>query len=102
MVERGPYGFKEYYWKFDISWHDDGNVVEYLSQKYYIFDPDSTDPGLSMDDELTLPYVTFIGFQYLLSTIPASATVLLEQFMEVKPKLAFTNYFLIIISGAFN
>lgn len=70
VVETGPYAYKEYYYKFDISWSDSGDTVTYNTQRYYVFDPENTAPGLQETDQLTLPYPTVIGFQYLLGTIP--------------------------------
>lgn len=70
VVERGPYAYKEYYNKFDITWSNDGEHVTYTNQKYFIFDPENTGPGLSEDDAVTVPYLTAVGFQFLLATIP--------------------------------
>ena len=78
VTEMGPYAYSEYYVKFDISWHDDGDKVSYNTWKYYLFDASRTGAGLSEDDMLTLPYPSVIGFQYLLGEIPEMYKDLLE------------------------
>lgn len=70
VTEVGPYAFREYYKKFDIEWLDGGKAVQYQTQKYHIFDQDLSLPGLTLDDELMLPYLPAIGFEYLLAAIP--------------------------------
>ena len=83
VTELGPYAFREYYNKFDISWTDDGDTVTYNTQRYYVFDPENTDPGLSLSDKITLPYPTVIGFEYLISTIPDFAVQAVDLFVDV-------------------
>jgi len=73
VSEVGPYTYSEYFNKFDISWSDDGNLVTYNTQKYYIFDPENSNPGVSQDDLITMPYLTAMGFEYLLALIPPEA-----------------------------
>ena len=70
VTEVGPYTFIEYYNKFGIKWYDDGNLVEFTTQTYYIFDESLSNPGLTLNDKITLPYLPAIGFEYLLSSIP--------------------------------
>jgi len=82
VVEKGPYAFFEYYNKFDITWHDDGDVVSYYTQKFYVFNEERTGPGLHLDDQITIPYATVVGFEYLLGTIPASTEEALDQYLE--------------------
>jgi hypothetical protein len=72
LVERGPYAYKEYFNKFDISWSDGGNEVTYTNQKFFVFNPERTGVGLTEHDNITLPYTSVIGFQYLLQQIPYS------------------------------
>lgn len=84
VVEKGPYAFHEYYNKFDIYWKDDGNVVHYKSQRFYVFDAARTGPGLHPDDVVTIPYATVIGFNYLLSTIPAEQQAMLDYVIETQ------------------
>lgn len=81
VTEMGPYTYSEFYNKFDISWSDDGNVVTYNTQKYYIYDPENSNPGVSQDDMITLPYLTALGFEYLLSLIPVE---LQQQFQAIE------------------
>lgn len=83
VVEKGPYAYNEYFYKFDIEWSDDGDLVTFNNQRYFVFDAARTGKGLNEDDVLTLPYATVMGFQYLLSKIPVEATELMEVVMEV-------------------
>jgi hypothetical protein len=84
VVERGPYAFRSYYNKFDISWSKSGDTVTYSSQKFYVFNPDRTAPGLRLDDEITIPYATAISFETLLSSIPADKQQMLDGVVEGK------------------
>lgn len=74
VTQVGPYAFKEYFNKFDISWTDDGDTVTYNTQRYYVFDEERTTSGLTLSDKITLPYPSVIGFEYLISEIPSFAT----------------------------
>lgn len=40
VVERGPYAFKKYWNKFDISWSDGGDTVTYTNQVFFQFNPE--------------------------------------------------------------
>ena len=42
VVEKGPYAFKKYFNRFDVSWGDDGDTVTYTSQVFFMFNPDRT------------------------------------------------------------
>lgn len=84
VVEVGPYAFNEFYYKFNIEWSDGGDTVTYNTQRFYIFNAGRTGPGLSEFDELTLPYPTVLGFQYLLSKIPYNTSVLVESYILVR------------------
>lgn len=88
VAEVGPYAFNEYYQKFDIEWSDDGNIVTHNTYKYYVFDKDRTRPGLSLDDKLTLPYVSVLAFQTILEGIPVEATEFLEHAVFVSYQLS--------------
>lgn len=90
VTERGPYAFHEYYNKFDISWSDGGNIVSYRSQRFYVFDAARTGAGLSLDDRVTIPYGTVIGFEFLLQEIPEETEQMLDAKLEevVNGKLA--------------
>lgn len=83
VTELGPYSFHEYYNKFDISWSDGGDTVTYNTQKFYVFNPQQTTPGLSISDQLTLPYPTLLGLEYLMSTIPEGTDVIVEEMLLV-------------------
>ena len=69
VVEKGPYAFRKYYNKFDISWSDHGDKVTYNTQTQFHFDESLTDPGLSLDDLLTLVYPTIVSFEFALRGI---------------------------------
>lgn len=84
VVERGPYRFREYFNKFDIEWADDGNEVTFNNQKYYIFQDEGTGAGLSLGDYLTVPYVTVIGFEWLLGALPPEANQAVEYALHEK------------------
>ena len=84
LIQRGPYGYDEYYVKFDIVFSDGGDTVTYGTQKYYIFNQDETGAGLFAADKLLLPYSTVAGFEYLLSTIPVEDQVLLDVALDVR------------------
>jgi hypothetical protein len=92
LTQLGPYAYDEYYVKFDIEWTDDGDTVTYYTQKYYLFNKDETLPGLSEHDNITLPYVTAIGFEYLLNTIPVEADVLLDAALDVR-----ASFFVVLV-----
>lgn len=92
MIEKGPYAYDEYYNKFDIEWSDGGDVVTYNTQRFYVFNAERTAPGLSENDNLTLPYATVIGFQYLLSTIPINVTIATELYIEVSICIIILSY----------
>ena len=70
LVEIGPYSYDEYYNKFDIQWFDDGDTVQYFTQKFYIFNQANSAPGLSDTDRIIMPYPTVVGFQNILDQIP--------------------------------
>ena len=38
VVEKGPYSFKKYFNKFDISWSDGGDIVTFNTQNFFVFD----------------------------------------------------------------
>lgn len=78
VSEVGPYTFSEYYNKFDISWTDDGDTVTYNNQKFYIWDPENSNPGVTLDDKIMLPYLPAVGFEYLLGKIPPSAQAAIQ------------------------
>lgn len=88
VTEVGPYAFREYFYKFDIEWSDDGDTVTYNTQKYYVFDESRTGPGLTLNDSLTLPYVTPLAFQYLINTLDTeNITAILDAYFLVSLQL---------------
>lgn len=84
VVELGPYSYNEYYKKLDVSWSDDGDTVQYIGRQYFEFAPERTGLGLTEFDNLTLPYPTVLGLQYLLNQIPLNVSVLVDTLVEVR------------------
>jgi len=84
VVERGPYSYREYYRKFDVKFSEGGDVVSYNKQTYYVFDAENSVPGASENDTFTLINPVAVSLQYLLSTIPVNASVLLDAFLQSK------------------
>ena len=83
LMQVGPYAYDEYYVKFDIVWTDGGDTISYNTQKYYLFNQAETGPGLAETDQITLPYATVIGFNYLLSTVDATDQQLIDAGIHV-------------------
>ena len=83
VAEVGPYAFNEYFTKFDIEFTDGGDTVTYNIYRYYVFDQARTGPGLTQFDNITLPYPSALGFQYLLGTIPYEKSLLLDYLLIV-------------------
>ena len=83
VTEVGPYAYDENFQKFDISWEDDGNIVTYQTWKYYTFNQENTNAGLGEDDEITLPYLPAVGFEYLFQQVPPELTAALAQAEQV-------------------
>lgn len=50
VKEVGPYAFKEYRIKHNITFSEDGNVVSYYQWQYYVFDESRSSPGLKEND----------------------------------------------------
>jgi len=84
VIERGPYSYREFYRKFDIDFTEDGEKVSFNEQKYYVFNEATSSPGLSENDSFVVPSPPALAFEYLISTIPVNATVLLETFLQNK------------------
>jgi hypothetical protein len=83
LAQLGPYIYDEYYVKFDIVWTNDGDTVTYHTQKYWIYNAEDTEPGLSQYDNITLPYTSVVGFANVLASIPASVNDLLDAAVNV-------------------
>ncbi len=84
VVEVGPYAYNEYFYRFDITWSDDGDTVTFYNQRYYVFDQARSGPGLTQFDNLTLPYATVSGFQYILDKLPYNLTVIVGEIIYVR------------------
>ena len=82
LVQKGPYHFMEYFRKFDISWSDDGDTVTYNTQKYFVYNAVGSGDGLSLDDRLTIPYASVVGFEWLLRSIPQDTNAVVEQTLQ--------------------
>lgn len=78
VLERGPYSYSEYFQKFDIDWSDGGDTVTFNIQKYYVFNPATSAPGLSESDNLTVSYATALAFEYILGHIPIEVNNFLD------------------------
>lgn len=83
VVETGPYVYDEYFRKFDIVWSDGGDTVTYNTQRYYVYNQQETGAGLTEFDNITLPYPTVLGFEYLLDQLPPGVDEMLDQIIEV-------------------
>ncbi len=68
-----------------VSIQDDGDTITSNNYRHYIFAPDLSGPGLSDTDQLTLPYPTVLGFEYLLSKIPPEVNEMFDAALEVHP-----------------
>eukprot|EP00475_Leptophrys_vorax_P020503 TRINITY_DN28055_c0_g1_i1.p1 TRINITY_DN28055_c0_g1~~TRINITY_DN28055_c0_g1_i1.p1 ORF type:complete len:628 (-),score=164.14 TRINITY_DN28055_c0_g1_i1:1804-3666(-) len=60
--EVGPYAFKEYRVKHNVTYYDDGNIASYYEQRYFVFNPERTAPGLHENDTFTTVNLAFQGF----------------------------------------
>ena len=49
-MQVGPYSFKEYHKKINISFSPDGNLVDFNQMKYWVFDPENS--GGDLSDEI--------------------------------------------------
>ena len=59
-------------------------MFRYNQQKYYIFNPGASNPGLSLNDKLLLPYPTVLGFEFLLNAITKEQNDLLDYMLQTK------------------
>jgi hypothetical protein len=84
LVQRGPYGFMNYFNKFDVQWSHDGDTVQYRLQTFYVYSAERSAPGVSPDDNITLGYASALGFEYILQEIPISAQELLDAALTSK------------------
>jgi len=50
LKQVGPYSFKEYHKKTNISFSPDGNLVDFNQMKYWVFDPENS--GGDLSDEI--------------------------------------------------
>ena len=55
-----------------------GDTVSFQNYKYYLPEASTMGPGLSFDDNITIPYATAIAFQYLLGSIDSTQQLLLN------------------------
>ena len=62
VVEKGPYAYDENYYKFDIEWEDDGNMITFNNQRYFLFNPSRTGAGLSEDDQVCTKFAKINHF----------------------------------------
>jgi hypothetical protein len=64
LREVGPYAFKEYRKKINVTFSDDGNIVSYYQWQYYVFDEERSGPGLSVNDTFLTGNVALQGVLY--------------------------------------
>ena len=50
LMQVGPYSFKEYHKKTNITFSPDGNLVDFNQMKYWVFDPKNS--GGDLSDEI--------------------------------------------------
>eukprot|EP00475_Leptophrys_vorax_P018652 TRINITY_DN2553_c0_g1_i1.p1 TRINITY_DN2553_c0_g1~~TRINITY_DN2553_c0_g1_i1.p1 ORF type:complete len:653 (-),score=158.73 TRINITY_DN2553_c0_g1_i1:38-1975(-) len=62
LREVGPYAFKEYRVKHNVTYYDDGNIVSFYEQRYFVFDQERSAPGLLENDTFTTVNLAFQGF----------------------------------------
>eukprot|EP00475_Leptophrys_vorax_P002772 TRINITY_DN1156_c0_g1_i1.p1 TRINITY_DN1156_c0_g1~~TRINITY_DN1156_c0_g1_i1.p1 ORF type:complete len:665 (+),score=194.05 TRINITY_DN1156_c0_g1_i1:59-1996(+) len=64
LREVGPYTFREYRKKINVTFSDDGNVVQYYQYQYYVFDQEKSGPGLLENDTFLTGNVALQGVRY--------------------------------------
>lgn len=93
VTQVGPYSYREYFEKFNISWTDDGDTVQFENWRYYVKNEATTAPGLTFEDNITLPYSTSLGFQYLMSGIDEHSLAMLEALVLGKLRTASNEFY---------
>eukprot|EP00301_Raphidiophrys_heterophryoidea_P021364 c5816_g1_i1.p1 GENE.c5816_g1_i1~~c5816_g1_i1.p1 ORF type:complete len:614 (+),score=145.27 c5816_g1_i1:1-1842(+) len=53
LVQKGPYSYREYKIRFGVEWQDDGELLQFKTQTYYVFDPATSGQGLTEADNVT-------------------------------------------------
>ncbi|GMI51946.1 hypothetical protein TeGR_g11838 [Tetraparma gracilis] len=67
MVQMGPYSYKEYFNRFNVSFSDDGEEVSFYEQWYYVFDEAASGVRSDTEDEVTQANLVMHGLRALLS-----------------------------------
>lgn len=89
VVQKGPYSYKEYRRKENITWHDENSTVSYNERQWFVFDPETScakcDPAKDVIVNVNIPLITiasivknfpdYLKWKFLLSLI-------LEEFNE--------------------
>jgi hypothetical protein len=97
VAEIGPFAYNEYYYKFDIEWSDGGDTVTYYNQRFYTFDQSRTGPGLTEFTEVTIPYSTVSGFQYILAQVPVAVEDLVDVAINVSQSVSSDDAWYLIL-----
>merc|ERR1711924_17746 len=53
VEERGPYSYRKYIERFNVTWNGDGSEITFRTQTYYVFDKYTSRRGLSENDKIT-------------------------------------------------
>eukprot|EP00300_Choanocystis_sp_HF-7_P038730 c5599_g1_i2.p1 GENE.c5599_g1_i2~~c5599_g1_i2.p1 ORF type:complete len:490 (+),score=93.01 c5599_g1_i2:37-1506(+) len=61
LHQLGPYSYREYTIRFNISWSDNRELLTYRSRKYFVFDAASSGQGLSESDRITTINLALLG-----------------------------------------
>jgi hypothetical protein len=54
----GPYCYLEYQHKINITWEDNANLIRYIQQKYYVWNPKKSCPTCQQNDTFVTSYVS--------------------------------------------
>lgn len=83
VVQKGPYSYKEYRRKENITWHDENSTVSYNERQWFVFDPETScakcDPTKDVIVNVNIPLITiasivknfpdYLKWKYLFSLI---------------------------------
>lgn len=72
MMEKGPFPYHYLFNRFDIDWTDGGNIVQYRTQYFYVWDEHRAVPGLPEDSPMRTPWITAMSFKVVFEDFAAS------------------------------
>lgn len=61
MKDIGPYSYREYFVNYNVTFNSDETQMTYNRYQYYVWDPETSAPGLSEDDVLNVVNVPFLA-----------------------------------------